>query len=96
VLLICDQPFVDATLIKHLILCRTQSRKPIVASSYADTLGAPALFDRAFFEKLLALPDDSGAKPIIFRNREHVAEIPFPKGEIDIDTAKDVEMLNAK
>jgi molybdenum cofactor cytidylyltransferase len=93
VLLVCDQPLVDAMLIKRLILRRTESRKPIIACSYADTLGVPALFDRIFFKDLLALPDDCGAKPVIFRNGPKVAEISFSQGEIDIDTAEDIETL---
>src|SRR5207302_6165205 len=44
VLLACDQPFVDASVITLLIRQRENSRKPIVASSYADTLVIPALF----------------------------------------------------
>jgi CTP:molybdopterin cytidylyltransferase MocA len=38
----------------------------------------------------------SGAKSIILRDRERVAEFPFPEGKIDIDTAADYEKLNAK
>lgn len=92
-LLVCDQPFVDAMLIKDLILRRTESGKPIIACSYADTLGVPTLFDRIFFEELLALPDDCGAKAIILRNREKTAEIPFSEGKIDIDTAEDLRSV---
>jgi molybdenum cofactor cytidylyltransferase len=95
VLLLCDQPFVDASMIKRLIARREESRKPIVASSYAATLGVPALFDRVCFEELLGLDDQGGAKPIILRNPERVAEISFPEGKIDIDTAADWEKLSA-
>ncbi|HMF45760.1 MAG TPA: hypothetical protein VKE29_03725 [Candidatus Udaeobacter sp.] len=44
------------------------------------TLGVPALFARSVFPELLQLTGDSGAKTIIFSNRERVAEFPFPKG----------------
>jgi len=91
VLLVCDQPFVDAFRIKQLIALRAQTVKSIVASSYANTLGVPALFGRSCFPELLALDDESGAKAIILSNPERVAELPFPQGEIDIDTMEDWE-----
>ena len=91
VLLVCDQPFVDARVIKGLIELRQKTDKSIVASAYSGTLGVPALFDRSCFQELLALGDDTGAKSIIMRNRGRVAEFPFPQGEIDIDTVADYE-----
>jgi len=91
VLLACDQPFVDASVIERLIALREEKQKPIVASSYANTLGVPALFDRSSFQELLALDDKSGAKAIIVSNRERVAKLPFPNGKIDIDTMADWE-----
>jgi molybdenum cofactor cytidylyltransferase len=91
VVLVCDQPFVDARVIKGLIELRQKTNKSIVASAYSGTLGVPALFDRSCFGELLALSDDTGAKSIILRNRERVAEFPFPEGAIDIDTVADYE-----
>ena len=93
VLLVCDQPFVEADTIKRLIGLRKKTNKAIVASTYSDTLGVPALFERSCFPELLALPDQTGAKSIIVRDRERVAEFPFPEGKIDIDTAADLEQL---
>jgi molybdenum cofactor cytidylyltransferase len=94
VLLVCDQPAVDARVIERLISLRETTKKSIVASSYADTLGVPALFDRSLFQELLSLSDEAGAKSIILRNRERVAQFPFPEGRSDIDTLDDWEELN--
>ena len=97
VLLACDQPFVDAGTIAALVAEQERAGKAIVASSYANTLGIPALFDRTCFDALLALPDDSGAKALIESRRDDVAQIEFEKGAIDIDTPADFENLtNAK
>jgi len=93
VLLVCDQPFVDAELIKQLLAHRAMSRKAIAASRYGDTLGVPALFDRSCFSELLAIDDEAGAKKIILQNRERVTEFAFPPGKIDIDTWSDYERL---
>lgn len=95
VVLTCDQLFVDGNVISSLIAQGENSGKPIVASSYAGTLGIPALFDRACFEALLALPDDSGAKSLIESRSAEVAQVEFEKGAIDIDTPADFEGLTS-
>jgi molybdenum cofactor cytidylyltransferase len=91
VLLTCDQPFVDRAVIDGLITLRHETGKPIVAASYAGTLGVPALFDKGRLPELLRLDDSAGAKSIILSNRDQVAEFTFPEGKIDIDTAEDWE-----
>jgi molybdenum cofactor cytidylyltransferase len=93
VLLVCDQPLVDAGAVRQLIALREKTSKAIVASGYSATLGVPALFDRSCFQELLALDNATGAKTVILSNRERVAEFPFPKGRIDIDTLEDYEKL---
>ena len=96
VLLTCDQPFVEAQTVRELIALYEKTKQAIVASSYSDTLGIPALFDQSCFAELLALDDDSGAKPIILSKRERVAEFPFPEGKVDIDTVEDLEKLSGE
>ncbi len=93
ILLACDQPLVDRETIIGLKTKREETKKPIVASRYANTLGIPALFARGYFDELFALEDEAGAKRIIANHLEDVAEFPFPKGAIDIDTADDYERL---
>ncbi len=93
VLLVCDQPFLDASIVSQLIAARAETGKPIIASSYANTLGVPALFDRSCFDALLTLPDATGAKAFIMSGQFEVASIPFARGEIDIDTPEDWKRL---
>lgn len=93
VIIACDQPFVAASTIAALLAERKRSGQPIVAASYAGTLGIPALFDRSCFEALLALADDSGAKALIESRPDEVAQIKFEQGAIDIDTPADFERL---
>jgi molybdenum cofactor cytidylyltransferase len=80
VLLVCDQPGVTADTIRSLITLREETKKSIVASSYAGTLGVPALFDRSVCRELLSLGDEAGAKSVILQNRERVVEFAFPEG----------------
>ena len=93
VLLVCDQPFVNADTIRNLLRVWQRDNKSIVASTYAETFGVPALFEHSFFPELLSLPDGVGAKSIILRNREYVAECPFPEGSIDMDTPETYESV---
>jgi molybdenum cofactor cytidylyltransferase len=93
-LLVCDQPAVNAPFIERLIATRETTKKDVIASSYAETVGVPALFNRSLFKELLSLGDDSGAKSIILRSPERVARLAFPKGAFDIDTWEDWEKLN--
>jgi len=95
-LLTCDQPLVNASTIAALIAEKDKTRKPMVASSYANTLGIPALFDRSCFDDLLALPDNSGAKALIAARPNDVASIAFDDGAIDIDTPADFQRLIAQ
>src|SRR4029077_11061127 len=95
-LLVCDQPAANACVIEDLIATHETTKKAIVASSYADTVGVPALFDRSLFERLLSLSDEAGAKSIIMQNPERVAQVAFPEGAIDIDTWEDWEKLNGE
>jgi molybdenum cofactor cytidylyltransferase len=95
VIIACDQPFVEARTIAALIAEQKKSGKPIVASSYADTLGIPALFHQCCFAELLALSDDSGAKVLLESRPKDVASVEFEKGAIDIDTPADFERLTS-
>ena len=93
VLLTCDQALVDGNVIAQLIAAQQKTGKPIIASSYANTLGVPALFERSYFEALLALPDASGAKKLIQEQADDVTSIAFEDGAFDIDTPEDFERL---
>ena len=94
IFLVCDQPFVSASLLNDLINMHNETGKQIVASSYANTLGIPALFDKSLFPELKKLKGDTGAKKIILKHRDKVAAIRFPTGSVDIDTMDDYEELN--
>ena len=90
--MLCDQPYVDTSLINQLI--RKASANKIVASAYNGTVGAPALFDCSFFPPLLSLTGHEGAKRILLDHPNAVISIPFPLGAIDIDTITDYDRLN--
>jgi molybdenum cofactor cytidylyltransferase len=89
VFLLCDQPLVSADHIHRLIEEHQTTGFPMVASGYAGTLGVPALFSRECFLALRALDPAVGAKQLLARRPDTVAAVPFPDGEIDLDTPED-------
>ena len=91
ILMLCDQPFVDASLLDQLI--QKKSLKGIVASSYNGITGAPVLFDAAYFDELLLLKGQEGAKKLLLKYPEDIDTVSFPLGSIDIDTIEDYEKL---
>lgn len=91
ILAVCDQPFVTTALFIQLYQTQQDSGKHIVASAYADTVGTPVLFTRKYFDHLLGLKEEEGAKQIMMKYNEDVATVDFPQGHIDIDTKEDYE-----
>jgi molybdenum cofactor cytidylyltransferase len=95
-ILACDQPRVEAALICQLIARQEETGKPTVASAYAGTLGVPALFVRACFAQLLSLGDEQGAKALLIRRPNDVAQVDFPAGAVDLDTPEDWARLRMR
>lgn len=93
VLMVCDQPFVDAALLNKLVHTKQGSGKGVVACAYGNTLGTPALFDKAYFKELMALKGKGGAKEFLFKYNADTASVPFPQGDVDIDTPADYDAL---
>src|SRR5205809_4602958 len=91
IIAVSDQPFVSASLFKQLYKTQEESVQHIIACAYANTMGTPALFTQKYFDALLSLQGDEGAKKILLANKDDVATIDFPQGNIDIDTQKDYE-----
>ena len=96
IIMVCDQPYVSATLLKQLASEHFETGKPIVASQYKDTLGTPVLFHESFYPALLGLQGDVGAKKIIMDNKDQAQAVKFPLGEIDIDEKEDLEKMLQK
>ena len=88
----CDQPYTDKSVFNALIQTHDGVRGRIVASAYDGTLGTPVLFDAEYFQALQQL-EEGGAKCLIQQHAQNVISVPFPNGEIDIDTPADYKRL---
>jgi molybdenum cofactor cytidylyltransferase len=94
IIMLGDQPFIDAAIIHRLIETYRSSGKKIVASQYGKVRGAPVLFDHALFLELLVLTGDQGARTVIETYPGHVAAVDIPAASAeDIDTPEDAERL---
>jgi molybdenum cofactor cytidylyltransferase len=82
VLMTCDQPAVTA---EHLRLL--MRRVEVKASRYVERNGAPAFFPKEYFDRLMALKGDAGARKLLSDAQyEELAD-----GELDVDTVEDLE-----
>ncbi len=93
IIAVCDQPYISSSLFQQLYQCKNKNGKHIIASAYAKTIGTPVLFTQKYFDSLMNLQGDEGAKKILLANKDDVATIDFPRGNIDIDTKMDYEQL---
>jgi molybdenum cofactor cytidylyltransferase len=93
IIMVCDQPFVRTELLQTLFQTQQETDMPVVASSYRDNPGVPALFHKSFFNKLLSLKGDTGARKIMKDQAGLVQLVDFPEGETDIDTLNDFKEL---
>lgn len=94
IIMVCDQPFADAEILKKLLLKQKESGKAIVACEYEGTKGTPVLFHRSLFNELHALKGDSGAKKILTKYENQTEYVSFTAGGIDIDTMEDFKNLS--
>ena len=91
VILLCDQPFVSADVIRRLVSAQADSGKPICVSVFNGTFGPPVIVDSSDFDLLLTLPDDQGAKAVWAGRQDQVHFEPCPEAGIDIDTPAEYE-----
>ena len=96
VLLLCDQPHVTSDVVSSLLAAHRTTGKSIIASAYGENFGVPALFNRTLFPDLTQLTGSSGAKEIIKRHASETHFLPFPDGQVDVDTPDDFSSLTAK
>ena len=93
IILLCDQPFVDASVLQALGRKHVETGKGIVACAYGQTVGTPALFHCKYFPDLFALEGPHGAKKLLTKFAQDVEVLAFPQGAIDIDTPEEYDLL---
>jgi molybdenum cofactor cytidylyltransferase len=90
---LADQPRVDAAALRRLV-AKFGGERRIVASSYDDTIGVPAIFAREHVDALMRLTGDAGAGSWLRSRPSEVTCVPLDVAAIDIDTVSDTAHLH--
>lgn len=90
--MLADQPGVDAAALKKLIAAFDADHR-IVAAGYAGTVGVPAIFGCEHIKELMRITGDKGAGQWLRDHLDRVTTVPLPEAELDIDTTLDAEQL---
>jgi 4-nitrophenyl phosphatase len=91
----CDQPRVNADLLRTMVRRFEASKHPIVHPVHDGRRGTPVLFPRRLFPELSAVTGDEGGRSLIERHPEAVATIRVddPSVLVDVDTPADYDRL---
>jgi molybdenum cofactor cytidylyltransferase len=81
IVMACDQPSVSAGHLQRLMYTRD-----LRASGYAGRRGIPAFFPNEYFDVLMTLEGDKGARELL----QSATFDMLPDGELDIDTVADL------
>jgi len=86
---LCDQPAMDAAHLDRLVEAFRAQPGRAVASAYAGVLGVPAVLPRAWFDEILALQGDAGARELLRSRSRDVQAIAAPALAHDVDEEAD-------
>ena len=92
-ILLADQPLVDANVLERLVSRWRETPGSIVCSRSAQGRSPPVIFPREVFPDLCRLEGDRGARAVIEQYGEIVIEVDVPEAATDIDTPDDLAQL---
>ena len=94
-IVLTDQPTLGSA---HLCALRDAWRERpdgAAASGYADTMGVPAILPRTWFDALMSMQNDQGARDLLRARSDEVRVIAAPHLAFDIDTQADLARLGS-
>ncbi|PWL38923.1 4-diphosphocytidyl-2C-methyl-D-erythritol synthase [Flagellimonas aquimarina] len=92
-IMLADQPLIDASYLNQLKKEFDQDDFKVVATSYENRLGVPAIFHQSIIPELTHLNGDYGARHIIKKYQATIKSV-LPNGkELDIDTPETYSQL---
>jgi molybdenum cofactor cytidylyltransferase len=89
--LVCDQPHVTSDDLKKIWVCARSNPGMNVASEYENDFGVPAFFTSAFFEPLLQIKPEQGAKTVLKANLNALKVVKLGHPLFDLDTPFEYE-----
>jgi molybdenum cofactor cytidylyltransferase len=92
-ILVCDQPALDAGVLRRFVELACAKPGMILLADYGTGRGPPVTFPREFFDELVALRGEAGAREVHRRHADSIITVPFPGGAVDIDAPDDLRSL---
>lgn len=90
--LLADQPNVDAAALRRLLAAWRRRPSHPAAARYLGHAGVPAILPRRSWRALRALDGDAGARAVL-RGTPTVTLVDMPEAELDVDTPEDAARL---
>jgi molybdenum cofactor cytidylyltransferase len=96
VFMLADQPKLSPEIL-HQILPNTPTEsanepRRLTAARYGGSLGVPAYFGEAYFDELIALEGEKGAKSLLLKYANSLTEVQVPEAELDLDTEAEYKL----
>ncbi|MDJ0645110.1 MAG: nucleotidyltransferase family protein [Flavobacteriaceae bacterium] len=91
-IMLADQPLVTSYYLNSLIYQYFEHPKNIISSTYGASLGVPAIFPQQYFDQLLDLKGDKGAKSLLNECASDVIKV-SGINLIDVDLPEDYNKL---
>ena len=91
--LLHDQPLIEAAALHKLAALWRLPQAPIAAAFYGGNPGVPAIFGREFFPELKIFAGTEGAKKTLLRHADRMALLDLPEAAEDIDSPADYRRL---
>ncbi len=91
VVLLADQPWVEAAVLDGLLAAHAQGLGRLIAPAHGGRRGNPVLIDRAFFAALLALPAGAAPRDLLATHPDELYLVPVADDAVlrDLDTPAD-------
>ncbi|HEY4688065.1 MAG TPA: nucleotidyltransferase family protein [Anaerolineae bacterium] len=95
IMLLIDQPRVDARHIKAMVEAYRSSVQPIVVSTFQGRRASPTLFDRSLFGELAQVSGDTGGRSVLLAHPDRVTAVEAGSEItlLDIDTPDDWQRI---
>ena len=89
-ILLGDQPLITTQYLNKMMDTYNNHDGKIIASNYNETLGVPTIIPRTYYNQLLKLKGDKGAKDWLYTRKKEI--IPLKNTNLmDIDTKKEYQ-----
>jgi len=91
--LLTDQPLIPLRHYQSMISTMVEHEAQLVATSYNEIIGVPAIYTRQYFQEIMALENNRSAKSVLKQHRDELIAIKCTEAGIDVDTDEDYQNL---